>query len=243
LKDNTVSPYRNRLSKKEQVAGMFNHIAPRYDFLNHFLSLGIDKSWRRRVVKELKKENPLKMLDVASGTGDLAIAAAKRIPELHVEATDIAAAMLEKAEQKTQKRKLSNRIHTSIGDAEDLKFESNCFDVVTAAFGVRNFENVPKGLSEMNRVLKPGGKIVILEFSKPRSGLFSMFYKFYFKAVLPLLGRVFSGNNRAYTYLPESVEAFAEREQFIDFLEKAGFKKCSFNVLTFGVACMYQGIK
>lgn len=243
MKDNTVTPYKNRLSKKEQVAGMFNHIAPRYDFLNHFLSLGIDRIWRKKVVRLLKQTNPATMLDVASGTGDLAIAAVKRIPKLQVEATDIAAVMLEKAQEKIHKRKLSQQISVSIGDAEDLQFDENHFDAVTAAFGVRNFENVQQGLSEMHRVLKPGGKLVILEFSKPKSGLFAMLYKFYFKFVLPLIGRIFSGNNRAYTYLPESVEAFAEREEFLILLEKTGFQKCDFKVLTFGVACMYQGIK
>ncbi|PLX19645.1 MAG: bifunctional demethylmenaquinone methyltransferase/2-methoxy-6-polyprenyl-1,4-benzoquinol methylase UbiE [Salinivirgaceae bacterium] len=222
---------------------MFNHIAPKYDFLNHFLSLGIDKSWRKKVVKELKKKDPKRMLDVASGTGDLAIAAAMRMPNLKVEATDIAAVMLEKAQIKIEKRKLSDRINVSIADAENLQFDATQFDAVTAAFGVRNFEDVPKGLSEMYRVLKPGGKLIILEFSKPRKGPFAMFFRFYFKFILPFLGRLFSGNNRAYTYLPESVEAFAERENFIQLMEQAGFQSCDYKVLTFGVACMYQGIK
>jgi demethylmenaquinone methyltransferase/2-methoxy-6-polyprenyl-1,4-benzoquinol methylase len=243
LKDNTVTPYKNRLSKKEQVVGMFNHIAPKYDFLNHFLSLGIDKSWRKKVVKELNKQEPKKLLDVASGTGDLAIAAAKRITELQVEATDIAAAMLEKAQKKINKKHLSDRIKVSIADAEDLQFETDQFDAVTAAFGVRNFEDVPKGLSEMFRVLRPGGKLIILEFTKPKKGLFALLFKIYFKAILPFIGRLFSGNNRAYTYLPESVEAFSERENFIQLLKNAGFQNCDYKELTFGVACMYQGIK
>lgn len=231
------------MSKKEQVAGMFNHIAPRYDFLNHFLSLGIDKRWRRIVVRQLKKDSPKKLLDVASGTGDLAIAAAKGIPDLQVDATDIAALMLEKAQTKIDKKNLSGRINVSVGDAEDLQFNENQFDAVTAAFGVRNFEDVLKGLQEMHRVLKPGGKLIILEFSKPKKGPFAWFFKLYFSVILPFIGRVFSGNNRAYKYLPESVQAFAERDDFVKILDKSGFQKCDYKVLTFGVACMYQGIK
>lgn len=222
---------------------MFNHIAPRYDFLNHFLSLGIDKIWRRRVVSQIADAQYGTMLDVATGTGDLAIAAAKRSPELSVKGVDIAVSMLKKAMQKIEKNGLANRVEVAEGDAENLKFENHTFDVVTAAFGVRNFENVHKGLLEMYRVLKPQGDIIILEFSKPRKGFFAMVYRLYFKIFLPLMGKMVSGNNRAYTYLPESVQAFAERDEFLQLLKNAGFVHCKYEPLTFGVACIYVGQK
>ncbi len=222
---------------------MFNHIAPRYDFLNHFLSLGIDRIWRKKVVKEIAKSAPKEMLDIASGTGDLSIQAAEKIQDLNVMAIDIAAVMLEYAEEKIRKKKLGARIKTAIADAEDLKIDSNEFDTVTAAFGVRNFENVNKGLNEMFRVLKKDGEIYILEFSKPRTGLFALIFRLYFRYILPLLGRLFSKNNRAYNYLPESVEAFPERDNFIKLLQKAGFHSCSYKAFTFGIACMYYGKK
>lgn len=243
MKDNPVTPYRNRLSKKEQVAGMFNHIAPRYDFLNHFLSLGIDKIWRKKVINTLKKDDPKQMLDVATGTGDLAIAAARSIKNLHVEATDIAAVMLDHAKLKVSKARLESQINVTLNDAEDLKFENNRFDAITAAFGVRNFEDVSRGLKEMHRVLKPGGKIIILEFSKPRSGFFALLFNLYFKKLLPVIGNFFSGNNRAYSYLSESVEAFPEREDFIKLMQENGFHSCKYQSFTFGVACMYLGKK
>lgn len=222
---------------------MFNHIAPRYDFLNHFLSLGIDRIWRKKMVKILAKASPKQMLDVAAGTGDLSIQAVKEIPDLNVLAVDIAAVMLEHAEKKIKKKNLTSRIKTAIADAEDLKYENNKFDAVTAAFGVRNFEDVHKGLTEMNRVLKKNGELFILEFSKPRAGLFALIFRLYFRFVLPFLGRLFSRNNRAYNYLPESVEAFPEREEFIELLQKAGFHSCFYKSLTFGIACMYYGKK
>lgn len=220
---------------------MFNHIAPRYDFLNHFLSLGIDKVWRRKVVREIKKEQPQRMLDVACGTGDLSIAAAKRIPELKIDAIDIAAVMLDRAKAKVSKKNL--QVYFNIGDAEALDFKDNHFDAVTAAFGVRNFEDLEKGLSEMYRVLEHDGSLYILEFSHPPNGLFSVLFKIYFRCILPLIGRVFSGNNRAYKYLPESVNAFPERENFVNLLQQTGFKNCTYKPLTFGVACMYKGKK
>ncbi|MFO7864014.1 MAG: ubiquinone/menaquinone biosynthesis methyltransferase, partial [Salinivirgaceae bacterium] len=202
MKDKVVTPYQNRLSKKEQVAGMFNHIAHRYDFLNHFLSLGIDRLWRKRVVRKLALARPSEMLDVATGTGDLAIAAAHKIENLNVQGIDIAMSMLERGKQKIAKSKLEQRVQLQLGDAENIDFDDNRFDSVTAAFGVRNFENVAKGLSEMHRVTKPGGQIIVLEFSQPRKGVFAVFYRFYFRFVLPLMGKMVSGNNRAYTYLP-----------------------------------------
>ncbi|MDA3865395.1 MAG: bifunctional demethylmenaquinone methyltransferase/2-methoxy-6-polyprenyl-1,4-benzoquinol methylase UbiE [Salinivirgaceae bacterium] len=243
MKDKVVTPYQNRLSKKEQVAGMFNHIAHRYDFLNHFLSLGVDRLWRKRVVRKLALNQPSAMLDVATGTGDLAIAAARKIDNLNVQGIDIAMSMLERGKQKIVKSKLEHRVQIQLGDAENIGFDDNRFDCVTAAFGVRNFENVAKGLSEMHRVTKPGGQVIILEFSQPGKGVFAFFYRFYFRFLLPLMGKIVSGNNRAYTYLPESVEVFPDREAFTKLLGDAGFANCSFKPLTFGVACMYTGHK
>lgn len=239
-----ITPYKdNKSGKKEQVAQMFNNIARRYDFLNHFLSLGIDNLWRKKAIKCISDiaSNPL-MLDVASGTGDLAIAALKLNPQ-KVIGIDISTEMLNVGIKKIERKGYQNLIELKKGDSENLEFDENTFDGITAAFGVRNFENLNKGLSEMYRVLKPKGKIVILEFSKPRIFPVKQFYNFYFKVILPLLGRIISKDNSAYTYLPESVNQFPERELFIQKLEQVGFKNCSFKPLSFGIASLYWAYK
>lgn len=239
-----ITPYKdNKSGKKEQVAQMFNNIARRYDFLNHFLSLGIDNLWRKKAIKCISDiaSNPL-MLDVASGTGDLAIAALKLNPQ-KVIGIDISTEMLNVGIKKIERKGYQNLIELKKGDSENLEFDENTFDGITAAFGVRNFENLNKGLSEMYRVLKPKGKIVILEFSKPRIFPVKQFYNFYFKVILPLLGRIISKDNSAYTYLPESVNQFPERELFIQKLEHVGFKNCSFKPLSFGIASLYWAYK
>lgn len=239
-----ITPYKdNKSGKKEQVAQMFNNIARRYDFLNHFLSLGIDNLWRKKAIKCISDiaPNPL-MLDVASGTGDLAIAALKLNPQ-KVIGIDISTEMLNVGIKKIKRKGYQNLIELKKGDSENLEFHDNTFDGITAAFGVRNFENLNKGLSEMYRVLKPKGKIVILEFSKPKIFPVKQFYNFYFKAILPLLGKLISKDNSAYTYLPESVNQFPERELFIQKLEQVGFKNCSFKPLSFGIASLYWAYK
>lgn len=239
-----ITPYKNNKSgKKEQVAQMFNNIARRYDFLNHFLSLGIDNIWRRKAIKQLKNiySNPV-ILDVASGTGDLAIAALKLNPQ-KVTGIDISEEMLNIGIKKIQKKGFQDIIELKKGDSENLEFNNDTFDAITVAFGVRNFENLNKGLAEMHRVLKPDGKVVILEFSKPRVFPVKQVYQFYFKAILPLLGRIISKDSSAYTYLPESVSAFPERELFIQELETIGYKNCTFKSLSFGIATIYTGIK
>lgn len=239
-----LTPYKDQKSgKKEQVALMFNNIARRYDFLNHFLSLGIDKIWRKKAIKSLRgiKSNP-KILDIATGTGDLAIQSLKLNPE-KVIGIDISGEMLKIGREKIKQKKLDKIITLQKGDAENLEFEDQYFDGITVAFGVRNFENLQQGLNEMYRVIKPDGQVVILEFSKPGSFPVKQFYQFYFHVILPVIGKLISKDQSAYTYLPQSVNLFPEKQQFISELEKAGFSDCKFKTLTFGIATIYQGTK
>jgi demethylmenaquinone methyltransferase/2-methoxy-6-polyprenyl-1,4-benzoquinol methylase len=239
-----TKPYKNQpTGKKEQVALMFNNIARRYDFLNHFLSLGIDKRWRRKAIRHLSgiKKNPV-LLDIACGTGDLALEALALNPHKII-GLDISEEMLKIGRKKIEKRSYSHRISLQYGDAEDLSFEDDFFDGITVAFGVRNFENLARGLSEMRRVLKPGGRVVVLEFSRPRKFPVKQVYQFYFNLILPVIGRVFSRDQSAYTYLPESVNRFPEREQFILAMEQAGFAQCKYRSLTFGIATIYYATK
>ncbi|MBE2246463.1 MAG: bifunctional demethylmenaquinone methyltransferase/2-methoxy-6-polyprenyl-1,4-benzoquinol methylase UbiE [Candidatus Competibacteraceae bacterium] len=229
-------------SKKEQVADMFDNISQRYDFLNHFLSLGIDRLWRKQLVKMVQNDKPRSIIDVATGTGDLAIALAKTYPDV-IEGIDISEGMLSVGRKKIEKQNLAVPIHLQWGDSENIPFDDNSFDVATAAFGVRNFENPLKGLKEMHRVLKPGGKIYVLEFSQPSSFPFKQIYTFYFRHILPLWGRLVSKHASAYSYLPESVQAFPYGKNFTDLLAIAGFKQTGIRQLTFGVASIYTGIK
>ncbi len=229
-------------NKKEQVAQMFNQISGRYDFLNHFLSLNIDKRWRRKAIDELKSLAPKRILDVATGTGDLAIASLVLNP-IEIIGIDISTGMLGVGRKKMKALGKSDIIKMLDGDSEKILFEDNYFDAITVGFGVRNFENLDKGLSEMFRVLKPGGKAVVLEFSKPTHFPIKQLYNFYFQTILPFWGRFISRNNFAYTYLPESVKAFPDGDNFIKRLEKAGFSKPTQKKLTFGICSLYTGIK
>lgn len=239
----TVVPYKEeQASKKEQVAKMFDNISHKYDFLNHFLSLGIDKGWRKKAINILKPLQPKQMLDVATGTGDFAIEALKLNPA-KITGIDISAGMLEMGQKKIVSRGLSHKIELLLGDSENLPFADHFFDAVTVAFGVRNFENLEKGLKEINRVLKPGGMIVVLEFSKPRKFPFKTLYNFYFKFVLPRVGRLISNDKAAYTYLPESVAAFPDGEDFLNVLRKVGFNQTQCRALTFGISSIYTGVK
>lgn len=238
-----VKPYKDSEgSKKEQVAKMFDNISARYDLLNHLLSLNIDKSWRNKMVKMAGSAHPHRILDVATGTADLAIALSK-IPQTEITGIDISAGMLEVGRKKISDKKLGKIIELQQADSENLPFEANTFDVVTVAFGVRNFENLEKGLSEIYRVLKPGGKFLVLEFSQPSSFPFRQLYTFYFKHILPGLGKIISKDSSAYTYLPDSVDAFPYGMDFKKFMDKTGFKNTWFRPLTFGVATIYEGIK
>jgi demethylmenaquinone methyltransferase/2-methoxy-6-polyprenyl-1,4-benzoquinol methylase len=228
--------------KKQQVRSMFNSIAGRYDFLNHFLSAGIDFHWRKKTIRILNQRHPKKILDIATGTGDLAIEAVKLKP-LKIVGIDIAEDMLAIGREKIRKKKLSDLISFETGDCENLRFGDLTFDAVMVAFGVRNFENLQKGLSEMYRVLNENGIAVILEFSKPGQFPVKQIYSFYFRYILPRIGRMVSGNRSAYTYLPESVGSFPSGDNFIQLFSSAGFSDVTCRPLTFGIASVYTGIK
>lgn len=239
----SVVPYKDKQgSKKEQVATMFDNISGKYDFLNHFLSLGIDIRWRKKAIKLLKKDQPKQILDIATGTGDFAIEALALNPD-KVTGVDISVGMLNVGREKMKKRGLDHKIELLTGDSEQLQFEDNKFDAVIVSFGVRNFENLEKGLADMYRVLKPGGKTVILEFSKPKSFPFKQLYNFYFKWILPKIGNTISKDQAAYTYLPESVRQFPDGQNFLQILEKVGFKNTQCKSLTLGISSIYTGTK
>ena len=238
-----ITPYKNKdTSKKAQVAKMFDNIAVRYDFLNHFLSLGIDILWRKKAVNEIGKISPKKILDIATGTGDLAIEASVLKPEKII-GVDISKGMLEVGRKKMIVKKLDSMIEMQYGDSEKLSFDDNSFDAVTAGFGVRNFENLQKGLREMCRVMNEGGKLAILEPSEPSLFPFKQIYNLYFKKILPFVGKLVSKDNAAYNYLPKSVAAFPSGKEFLEELEIAGFKNPQHIKLTFGVAALYTATK
>lgn len=239
----SVIPYQEENgSKKEQVARMFNNISKRYDFLNHFLSLGIDRGWRRKAIGMLRRHQPQQILDVATGTGDFALQAMALNPQKIV-GVDISEGMLDVGRRKVSAKGLNNTITLQYGDSEDLPFVDGSFDAITVGFGVRNFENLRRGLLEMHRVLKPGGTAVILEFSRPRVFPFRQVYNFYFSFILPRIGRMVSKDDSAYTYLPKSVEAFPDGEDFLRILQDVGFKQNQCRPLTFGVSSIYTGTK
>ncbi len=238
-----VKPYGNSdKTKKEEVAEMFNNISKKYDFLNHFLSLGIDKIWRRKAVSKLKEIEPKKLLDIATGTGDFAIALLKLKPT-EVIGIDISAGMLEVGRKKMIDKKLDSIIHLQLGDSEDLPFEDNYFDGLTVGFGVRNFEHLEKGLSEMLRVIRKGGKVVILEFSKPKKFPVKQGYGFISKYIIPFFGKRISKDDKAYAYLPESIAAFPEGKEFTDILSKLGYQNVTAQLVSGGIATIYTGVK
>jgi demethylmenaquinone methyltransferase/2-methoxy-6-polyprenyl-1,4-benzoquinol methylase len=239
-----VTPYNTQnATKKEQVATMFNNISKTYDFLNHFLSLGIDIIWRKKAIGELKKDNPQQILDVATGTGDFAFESLKILNPKKIIGVDISQGMLDIAAEKIAKRNLGDKFEVRLGDSEKLLFENDTFDAVTVAYGVRNFEDLEKGLSDMLRVLKPGGKAVILEFSKPKVFPVKQLYSFYFHYITPSIGKIFSKDNSAYKYLPESVAAFPEGADFISLMERVGYRNTKNRPLAFGICSIYTGVK
>ncbi len=240
-----ISPYKTVDSKKSQVTRMFDNIAGSYDFLNQFLSLGIDRRWRTKTLKYLDflSDQNAVLLDVATGTCDLAIEAAKMYPKFRVHAVDISEKMLSKGKLKIEKQNLQSRIFASVEDAEALSLNNDAFDAVMIAFGVRNFENLQKGISEMYRVLKPGGRMIILEFSKPLHFPIKQLFNLYFKYILPAIGNLMSKDSRAYSYLFESVQHFPDYNRFTAILEQEGLRDCSFKPLTFGICTIYIGTK
>lgn len=238
-----VKPYGNdNKSKKAEVKEMFDNISPKYDFLNHFLSVGIDKLWRKKAVKQLKEIQPKAILDIASGTGDFALESLSLHPERIVGA-DISEGMLEVGRQKMKKKRVDHIITMEIGDSENLKYEDNTFDALTVGFGVRNFQDLEKGLSEMLRVVRSGGKIVILEFSKPKKFPVKQYYKFHSKYIIPFFGKMISKDSSAYTYLPESIQAFPEGKDFEAIMNKVGYKNVYSILCRGGIATIYVGTK
>ncbi|MBU6340731.1 MAG: bifunctional demethylmenaquinone methyltransferase/2-methoxy-6-polyprenyl-1,4-benzoquinol methylase UbiE [Bacteroidetes bacterium] len=239
----TVQPYHRGEGKKAEVEQMFDKIAPKYDLLNRVLSLGIDIWWRKRAISRLKGQAQMEILDVATGTADVALMMARMLKPKKIIGIDIANQMLEIGRVKIKNQGQESCITLEQGDSENLRFETAQFDAVSVAFGVRNFENLEKGLAEMLRVLKPGGRVVILEFSKPHLFPFKQIYNTYFKYVLPLIGRLTSRDVRAYTYLFESVQVFPEGQAFVDILTKIGFKNPLCARLTLGICSIYSAVK
>jgi demethylmenaquinone methyltransferase/2-methoxy-6-polyprenyl-1,4-benzoquinol methylase len=230
-------------SKKQQVAAMFDKIAFRYDFLNRFLSAGIDVSWRKKAIKQLQPLQPQNLLDVATGTGDVAILAQKILHPKKIIGIDISQGMLDIGRKKIEKLGLQNHVELVQGDSETISFPDDSFDAITVAFGVRNYQNLEKGLAEMLRVLKPGGKLVVLEFSRPKQFLFKAVYNVYMNTIAPGFGKLIAKNKDAYQYLNESVQRFPEGQQFIDILKNVGYSSTYSKILTLGICSIYCGSK
>lgn len=239
-----VVPYKESgLSKKQQVAGMFDDISGKYDFLNRFLSAGTDLGWRKKAIAQLNILKPKIMLDVATGTADVAIMAYNMLKPDKITGIDISDGMLEVGRKKINKLGLQGNIELLNGDSEAISFNDNTFDAITVAFGVRNFQHLETGLQEMKRVLKPGGKLVVLEFSKPRMPFVRSLYDFYMKMVTPRMGKLFSRNRDAYKYLDESIRKFPEGKQFVAILDKLEYKSTYFKSLSLGICSIYCGTK
>ncbi|HRN91243.1 MAG TPA: bifunctional demethylmenaquinone methyltransferase/2-methoxy-6-polyprenyl-1,4-benzoquinol methylase UbiE [Ferruginibacter sp.] len=241
--DQVVPNRTSGLEKKEQVEQMFDHIAGNYDFLNRSMSMGIDKGWRKKAILKLKASSPQHILDVATGTADVAIMASRLLKPEHIKGIDISEGMLEVGRKKVRQAGLSEVIELLKGDSETINFNDNTFDAVTVAFGVRNFQHLEKGLAEIRRVLKPGGKLVVLEFSKPTSPLYKPFYQLYMKTICPLMAHLFSKSSAAYEYLDESIDKFPEGKNFTRVLESVGFRNTSIQKMTFGICSIYCGEK
>ena len=239
-----MKPYNEEQSKKEQVEQMFDNIAPTYDRLNHIMSLNIDRMWRRRVMRIVRRSKAHKIMDVATGTGDLAIAMAKRVDRTQILGVDLSEEMLAVARRKVEKQGLEERIMLEKGDAENLTMvTTESIDAATVAVGVRNFENIERGLSEIYRTLKPGGKLVVLEFSMPKNRLVRWVYSQYAHRLLPRIGGMISKDKQAYTYLPDSVEEFPSPERFAEILRGVGFKSVKTRSQSFGIAYIYDATK
>ncbi len=243
MEKSEVKPYNAVQSKREQVESMFDNIAPYYDFLNRFLSLGIDKKWRTKAISLIESKSNLKVLDVATGTADIALEIGKTFEDASITGVDISANMLKVGKEKIKKSSLESRIKLELGDSQNLSFDDNTFDTITVAYGVRNFEELEKGLNEMKRVLKNDGQLIVLEFSRPTAFPLKQLFNFYFKNILPTIGKLTSKDPKAYQYLYESVQAFPDGQDFIEVLNKVGFKNSSCTRLTFGISSIYQSRK
>lgn len=237
-----MKPYNDTNDKKSQIREMFDNIAPTYDRLNHLLSMNVDRLWRRRTVRIVAGQSPAAVLDVATGTGDLALALARKLPGARICGVDLSAEMLKVAAEKLAGKGFP-QIELSQGDAEHLDFGDATFDAVTVAFGVRNFEDIPAGLREMHRVLRPGGIIAILELATPRNRAFGAIYNGYSHTVLPRIGGMVSSNAKAYEYLPASVDEFPSPERFTVMMQEAGFRDCRWRSQSFGIATIFTALK
>jgi len=239
-----IIPFKNSgLTKKEQVADMFDKIAGKYDVMNRFLSARTDIMWRKKAIRLLKKDDPKNILDVATGTADMALIAYKMLKPDKITGIDISEGMLELGRKKIEKEGLGNKIELCTGDSETINYSENTFDAVMVAFGVRNFESLENGLAEMLRVLKPGARLIVLEFSKPRRKVVRSFYKLYMGILAPQVVRWFKQNKEAYLYLCESANAFPDRHLFTDILKKTGYTDTWFKPLSLGICCIYSGRK
>ncbi len=238
-----ITPYGTNQSKGEQVEQMFDSIAPAYDFMNRAMTLGIDRNWRKKAVRMVAERSPRDILDVATGTGDLAIELARAIPGSVITGVDLSEGMIKVGHEKIAAASLTDRITLQAADCLALPFESCTFDALTVAYGVRNFADIPAGLREMYRVLKPGGMVCIVELSTPSNPIVKPFYRLYTRGIIPLVGRLISKDSRAYSYLPESIAAVPQRAAMCDLMTAAGFTRASFRPLTFGVCTIYTALR
>lgn len=238
-----IKPYGDKGNKKEQVEKMFDQIAPAYDKLNHLMSFGIDRGWRRKAIDTLRPYHPMEMMDVATGTGDFALLAARELRPAHLTGTDISKGMLDIGRTKVREAGLEHVIDFACEDCTRLSFDAATFDAITVAFGVRNFADLDKGLREMNRVLTTNGRIVILELTAPEKFPMKQLFGIYSKIVIPAMGKILSKDNKAYRYLPQTIKAFPQGEVMKGILQKAGFRDVSFKRLTFGICTLYTAKK
>jgi demethylmenaquinone methyltransferase/2-methoxy-6-polyprenyl-1,4-benzoquinol methylase len=238
-----ITPYETSSAKHEQVRSMFNTIAPKYDLMNRVMTFGIDKRWRSITVKTLKKAGVQNVLDIATGTGDLAIKLSKEIDGSHITGIDLSEGMISVGKTKVEQAGLSNRITLATADALQMPFADNSFDAITVAYGVRNFEHLDKGYAEMLRVLRPGGMLCVLELTPPSSPIVKPFYAAYTRGIIPVVGRLLSNDKRAYTYLPESIAAVPARQDMLNLMSKAGFSDTTYRSFTFGVCTLYTALK
>lgn len=238
-----MNPYNNIEAKKVQIGKMFDSIAPYYDRLNNLLSFSMHRYWRKQFLKSVMRQVPHTLLDIATGTGDVAISLALKMKNSQIVGIDISNEMLEVAQEKVASKGLKNKIKLIYGDAESLPFDNSSFDAVTIVFGIRNFQNIPLALEEIYKTLKANGELYIMEFSKPRNKVFCIIYKFYFLKILPIIGSLVSKDDKAYKYLPQSVYEFHNNIEILDMMKNTGFKGCQAKSLSNGIAYIYSGIK